>query len=438
MIDLIAHYKTLEQKILAEPSASANFFQRAGHTTLRILYAIIRDIVNGQLTLHAMSLVYTTMLSIVPLLALSFSVLKSLGAHNQLTPYLYNLFEPMGEQGLEIANNMLSFVDNIKVGVLGSVGLGLLIYTVISLVQKIERSFNFIWRVPHLRSLSQRFSNYLSVILVGPVLVASAIGGTATFMSSAIMQNIMAIEPFGSLIVMLTRFMPLFFIVGAFVFVYIFIPNTRVNVKSAIIGGIVGGILWQLSGILFASFVVGSTQYEAIYSSFAVGIVLLIWMYVSWTVLLLGSSVAYYHQHSNHITRQIRIDESAELTEKTGLAIMAHVSDAFDKGRPAVTQESLELRIAVPPVLTRKVSDRLLHAGLLALAGEKGDSLVPARSLDTIRLIDVMQALREDKEGISSRLLDYPGLSEFFESQEVARRDKAGQATILDLIRRSG
>src|SRR5690554_1882630 len=144
-----------------------------------------------------MSLVYTTLLSIVPLLALSFSVLKALGVHERMEPFLFQFFQPMGPQGIQMAERILGFVDNVKVGVLGSVGLALLVYTVISLVQKVERSFNMISHVPEMRSIAQRFSNYLSVIMVGPLLMVSAIGVSATIFSSSFVQTLIAIEPFG-------------------------------------------------------------------------------------------------------------------------------------------------------------------------------------------------------------------------------------------------
>ena len=108
---------------------------------LRVSYVSIMDLIAGQLSLRAMSLVYTTLLSIVPLLALSFSVLKAMGAHNEIEPFLFQFLAPLGEQGVGIGENIIGFIENIKVGVLGSVGLGLLIYTVLSLVQKIENAF---------------------------------------------------------------------------------------------------------------------------------------------------------------------------------------------------------------------------------------------------------------------------------------------------------
>lgn len=125
----------------------------------RLIYALVRDLTQGYLSLQAMSLVYTTILALVPLLAVTFSVLKGFGVHNQLEPLLLKVLAPLGEGGVEITTQIIGFVDNMRVGVLGSVGLALLIYTVISLVQKIEQVFNFTWRVSTQRSFSQRFSN---------------------------------------------------------------------------------------------------------------------------------------------------------------------------------------------------------------------------------------------------------------------------------------
>ena len=405
------------------------------HRVSRVLFAVIRDVLNGNLTLHAMGLVYTTMLSVVPLLALSFSVLKAMGVHNQLTPLLYSFFEPMGQQGVDIADNVLGFVDNIKVGVLGSVGLILLIYTVISLVQKIERSFNYIWRVPQLRSIGQRFSNYLSVIMVGPLLMASAIGVTATIMNSSVVHEAMQIEPFGFLIASSSRLMPFVLIIAAFTFVYLFMPNTKVHFKSALIGGVVSGITWQMTGVLFASFVVSSAQYEAIYSGFAVGIVLLIWLYICWLILLLGSSIAYYNQNFNSITRSYDVKVSAEVSERLALAIMKEVSQRYDQSKEPITQLQLEELLPVPPVLTREVSDKLLRQSILMVAGGSGDALVPGTSLDKISVLDVIKAVRTDEEGLVERLKLNAGLCAFQDSVDQVLESQFKDMSLQQLVR---
>ncbi len=113
--------------------------------SLRILHEVFRDLTKGQLNLQAMSLVYTTLLSLVPLLAVSFSMLKGFGVHNQIEPFMLNLLAPLGDKGHEITAKIIDFVDNVNVGVLGSVGLGVLLYTTVSLIYKIEKVFNFTW-----------------------------------------------------------------------------------------------------------------------------------------------------------------------------------------------------------------------------------------------------------------------------------------------------
>ncbi|EON93078.1 ribonuclease BN [Marinobacter lipolyticus SM19] len=393
-----------ENWILANPNPPQNWPWTWLYKTGRSLYALIRDVVSGNLTLHSMSLVYTTLLSIVPLLALSFSVLKALGVHQKMEPFLFQFFQPMGPQGLEIAEQILSFVDNMKVGVLGSVGLALLVYTVISLVQKIERSFNMIWRVPDMRSMAQRFSNYLSVIMVGPLLMVSAIGATATIFSSKFVQTLVEIEPFGMLIIAVSRFTPFLLVVGAFTFVYVFIPNTRVKLRYAFIGGLVAGVSWQAAGMLFASFVAGSAKYEAIYSSFAIGIILLIWTYLNWMILLLGASLSFYLQNPGSVAKRHQVQLSPELQEKVALALMWMVAKPFSKGDPAPQQEWLEHQLRVPGEVTRGVSDKLIRAGFLTLAGSQGDKLIPGRALNLISVGGLLAAVRKDEDRVVDRL----------------------------------
>ncbi|MEQ5835253.1 YihY/virulence factor BrkB family protein [Marinobacter sp. NFXS9] len=394
----------VEQWILANPNPPRHWpwtwLYRAGRTA----YAVARDVINGQLTLHAMSLVYTTLLSIVPLLALSFSVLKALDVHQRIQPLLFQFFEPMGQQGIEMAEKILSFVDNIKVGVLGSVGLALLVYTVISLVQKTERSFNMIWRVPQMRSLAQRFSNYLSVITVGPLLIVCAIGITATIFSSTYVQALMAVQPFGALILFASRFTPFFLVVLAFIFVYIFIPNTRVKFRYAAIGGLIAGVAWQAGGMLFASFVAGSARYAAIYSSFAIGIVLLIWLYLNWLLLLIGASIVYYLQNPGAVAKRYQVRYSPELQEQVAMVMMWLVCKPFSEGKHAPQQEKLEHQMGVPGEVTRRVSDKLIRGGLLNLAGANGDCLVPGRALDLITIDDILYVVRADEDHLTRRL----------------------------------
>lgn len=256
----------------------------------RMLIVLVRDLAQGQLTLRAMGLVYTTLLSLVPLLALSFSVLKAFGVYNQIRPALLGFLAPLGEKGVEITERIIQFIENINVGVLGSVGLALLLYTAVSLAQKIEEAFNFIWQVSRPRGIGQRFSRYLSALMVGPLLVFSAMGITATAASLGVVREAMNVEAIGWLALQAGRVLPYVLVIGAFTFVYTFMPNTRVRLRPALAGGVVGGILWQSAGWAFALFAASSTRYAAIYSSFAILILFMLWLYLSWLILPFGAA----------------------------------------------------------------------------------------------------------------------------------------------------
>ena len=218
----------------------------------RFVYLITVDLANGQLNLRAMSLVFTTIISFVPLIAVSFSVLKAFGVHNQIEPFLLNIFAGLGERAPELANNVIAFVDNVKVGLLGTLGIAFLFYSVLSLLKKVEEAFNYTWRIKRTRSLAERFSNYLSVLMVGPVLVFAAMGLTASLLNNSVTQGLSGIEPFGTVIGIVSKLVPYILIIAAFTFVYVFVPNTRVRLIPALTGGLAAGILWQSVGWLYA------------------------------------------------------------------------------------------------------------------------------------------------------------------------------------------
>lgn len=370
--------------------------RRAAAGAARIGWAVIRDLRDGQLTLRAMSLVYTTLLSLVPLLALSFSVLKGFGVHNAIEPFLLSvLSDPFGSEAGEIVGNIIGFVDKMRVGVLGFVGLLLLVYTVVSLVQKIEGAFNYIWRIVNARSFTQAFSVYLAVILVGPVLMFAAVGFTASIMSNTVVQGLLAIEPFGMAAYTLGRILPYVLVCGAFTFIYAFIPNTRVRFVSALIGGVFAGVAWQLVGRLFAAFVVGSVKYEAIYSGFAILIMFMIWLYVSWLILLLGAQIAFYHQHP-HLTgrRRSAAVAGSAAAERAGMTIMYLIGRSHLAGAAPWTSEALVEHLGLHADVTKQLLERLTARRLIIATAADPPGLVPGRALESIALKDVLDAVR--------------------------------------------
>ncbi|HEX4895453.1 MAG TPA: YihY/virulence factor BrkB family protein [Solimonas sp.] len=369
----------------------------------RYVFVLGRDLIEGQLNMRAMGLVYTTLLSIVPLLALAFSVLKALGVHNSLEPVLLELLRPLGPQASTLTDNIIDFVEHVQVGVLGSLGVALLFYTALSMIRKVEESFNFIWRVERIRPLSQRLGEYFAVLTVGPVLVFAAIGITASVLNSSVMARIAAIEPFGLLIYMGTRLLPYLLIVAAFSFLYSFVPNTRVKTRAAAVGGLLAGVLWQTGSLAFASFVASASDYNAIYSGFAIFIFLLIWLYVGWLILLIGCQLAFYVQHPEHLKQhKTPATLSGRQLEYLALMIMALTGRRFLDGEPGYTEEELSLALNAEPEHVARVADNLIFQGLLTEAGAQRTQLVPAVDLESLSMARLWRLARA-AGGLGSR-----------------------------------
>lgn len=365
---------------------------------LRYLYALARDVAQGDLTLRAMSLVYTTLLSVVPLIALIFSIFKSLGYHRELEPVLYSFLEPLGDKAYDLTSQVMTFVDNVRSGVLGSIGLIFLLYTVLSMVQKVEESFNFVWRVEQPRSLGRRFSEYVSVMVVGPAIIVAALGVLASMTSSSIVQSVSQYEPFGSILLFLGKLTPYVLVTGVFTFVYSFVPNTRVRLRAAVTGGLIAGIGWLVSGVVFASFVANSGRTMMIYAGFAVVIVALIWLYVSWLVLLLGAQLSFYVQNPQYLRPgRGEIQLNTSLRERVALSLMYLIVHDYARAKHRWSTNELADHLELPGAALGPIVTALEQRGLLLLVED--DTWVPGKDPDNIELTEVLDAIRHETAG---------------------------------------
>jgi membrane protein len=427
----------LDRMLWADDFGTAHPLRRRAVFVLRLLYAVARDLAEGQLTLRAMSLVYTTLLSLVPLLALSFSVLKAFGVHNQVRPMLLALLAPLGEKGLQITEQVIGFVENIRVGVLGAVGLGLLVYTVTALLQKIENAFNFVWHVRSPRPLAQRFSQYLSVLMVGPVLVFSAVGITATLASARVVQSLMTIEPFGTVIEILGRLLPYLLVIMAFTFVYVLMPNTRVRVRSAFVGAMIAGFLWETLGWGFATFVAASTRYTAIYAGFAIVIMAMIWLYLNWLIVLIGASVSFYHQNPARLgARRGEMRLSSRVKEKLALLIVTYIGRQFYGHEAAWTLDSLSQRLGVPAESAQTVLQAIASHGVVTETADEPPRYVPAQAFETITVKELLDAVRtadEDPRLAVERLPNEPQVDDLLVRLDGAIEDSLRGRTLREL-----
>lgn len=381
---------------------------------------------DDELNLQAMGLTYRTLLSLVPFLAVTFSVLKAFGAHNTIEPVLSQILQPLGPEAAQITKRITEFVENIRVGVLGGVGLAMLFYTVVMLMASVEDAFNQIWRLPRSRTWGQRISIYLTLVLVGPVMVFTAIALMASAQSYWLVDRLAEIGLVSDAIALLTSLMPFVLLCAAFTFLYWLLPNTRVRFSSALIAGATAGILWQLAGSALTAFIANSAQYAAIYSSFAVMIVFLIWLYVGWLILLIGAEVAYFHQHPYALEREAQHKGRGHLfREWLALSVAAEVTRRYLAGKPPCQPSELAALLGVAS-LGNVITD-LVQAGILLRSAEP-EGVAPARPPEDVPVKEVLDVLagstvKELKSGPAAEVL--------------VRRDEAVQKALDGLTLKS-
>lgn len=410
--------------------------QRALVQCVRVIACVARDLWEGQLTLRAMSLVYTTILSLIPLFAISFSVLKGFGVHRDIEPFLVTFLAPLGDRAEEIALRLVEFIDNTSVSILGYAGFALLFFAVISLMHKIERAFNYVWHVARDRSFAERVRDYLTVVIVGPTLMFAATGIWASILGTDIIERFAEVAPLGWLINLVTRVLPVLLIIAAFTFIYAFVPNTKVRWRPALIGGIVSGVMWNVGGLGFAFFVGSSANYPAIYSSFATAIFFMIWLYLAWMILLIGGSISFYLQNPpSAALEDRRMTLSNRTREKLALAIAVAVGNRFYAGLPPHSAASLTEHLGVPTPMIEEVVSALEARGLLMRAGEDATSYVPARSWETVSVRDLMSYVRAhgEHEWLTPDAVADPSIAEVWNRFESALSTSVDDVSLRDL-----
>jgi membrane protein len=401
---------------------------------LRYPVALIRDWLGGDISIRAMSLAYTTLLSLVPLMVFSFAILKGLGARGDLRFIVHEFFRPVGSAATQLTESVMQFVANMRGELLGSIGLAFLVYTVVTTIQKVETSFNAVWRVERTRSFGRRFLEYLSVMILGPILLAVAIGLLGTAEHSPFAQRLQAVAPFAVISGVLAQIAPYAIVTVVFTFMYSFIPNTQVQFRAALIGGVTAGIMWALVGKVFTALILYSSQLVAVYTGFAIVLTTLIWVYLSWLILLIGAQLAFYVQFPQYLRHGL---EAIELTgsdrEQAALSIMYLIGRDYGAGKIFWNAARLAAELDVPSIALSPVVARLERARLI-VATEK-ELFVPGRDPESILLADIVDAARSLQ--IGRLTIEVHGVStatQVMREAETAVRERLGTRSLKDLI----
>jgi membrane protein len=370
--------------------ARAFFYQQ-----LIVVYLVGRSFIQDRLMVRASALVYATLLSIVPLLAVMFSLLKGFGI-NKLEPALNRLFLPLGKQAIDtLVPTIVQFVDNVDVRALGGVGLVVLILSSVSIINNIESAFNDVWKINKVRNLQRRFSDYLSILIFGPLLVILVIGLTATLQNNVLIQTISSVPLVRFLI---TKAAPVVASWIGFLFLLMYIPNTKVRFSSALIGAVFAGTLWQLVNFFFTHFIVASYQIgpkAAIYAGFASLPLFLIWLYTSWAIILLGAEISYAHQNVTKLTWEVRQSQYSQMfMEGLALKIILLIADRFYSGEQLPTSSELADLLHAPERLVNENVNSLIERGFLHAVEGETTRYTLAKSPDILSIGDIIIGLK--------------------------------------------
>jgi membrane protein len=424
--------KKFRRWLFMRSGSESNLLALFAHRFFRICYALVRDIFQGALELHAMSLVYTTLLAIVPLLAISFYAFTYFNVQDYFAPILEQMLFPMGDKGHQIYQQIINAVSNVKVGLLGIVGALVLLYAVITLMHKVEQALNSIWCVTTSRAIMRRLLVYIGLALLGP-LVLAALGAMVVDLGQIAYASEWWVASKSRLMLLgFISFEPYLLVIFVFLFIYKWVPNADVNFTSALLGACIAGLVWHLASWGFTAFVVNSARYQLVYSGFALAIVALLWLYTSWLILLLGSSVSFYFQHDNYIVNRLDDDTSAEMREGLAIEIMYRLTQAELEGRQVALIE-IERLPNVPGVLIKKLMEHLLHYNYIRI-NERQAHIVLARPSSEILLSSLLQSIREEgghKVADARRRIPIEKLLHFVQGQIEAQ---LGDASLRDLV----
>jgi membrane protein len=402
---------------------------------LRYPYAVVRDLWRGQINLRAMSLVYTTLLSIIPLVAFSFAILKTFGVHRDLQPIVYEFFRPMGgDAASDLTARVMQFADRVSSGIVGSVGFALLAWTLLGTIKKVEDSFNFLWRVEQPRSLARRVAEYLTLLVVGPVLLVAFIGLSHATIGSAPVQTVARMPLLQRLPATLITLAPYVMVTAFFTGMYMFIPNTRVQWRPALIGAVAGGVLWAAVGRMFTAFVVYSTRLTIVYAGFAFIVVALLWTYLGWLILLAGAQLSFYLQNPTYLRlglQELRL--SCVELEQLALKMMYFVGRTHLSGGRRWTVDQLARELDLPGIAVAKTAAAFERAGLIIVTD--GDELLCVRDPGRVTIYEILETARGQSSGhFVPRNLPIPAIDRLTASLDELRRSRCADRTLRDLV----
>jgi len=404
----------------------------------RVVYMVVRGFWHDSCPLRASALTYATLLSIVPLLAFAFALAKGFGV--SMEPLKDWIIQKAALGNYEIGNQIFNFVNNINAATLGAPALGLLVISVISVMGNIEFSFNHIWGIIVPRTIWRKFSDYLSVIVITPLLVLVGSTLSAYLRANAIVSTLNQYEVFQTFWGQVMSLLPYLMICLGFTFLYMFMPNTRVRFLSALVGGIFAGVVWQVALWGYVFFQVGFAKYAKIYGAMAQVPITLVWVYTSWLIVLFGAEVSFAFQNF----RTYQLEGAARrrswiYREILSLNILEILARRFTAGKTPLAAADLSLRLNVPVRAVEQALELMRQGGLLVRTEGRDGGDVPGRDLGSLTLAAVVDILRTTggPPSLPPHLRDSVLARDVLERIEAASLAAGEQVTLAELLKTS-
>ena len=369
--------------------------------SLKIALLAAQDFSRDLCPLRASALTLYSLLSIVPVIAMLFGVAKGFGFEKMLEQRLLEQAPEQDTLVLQLISFAQNLLDSTKGGVVAGIGTVVLFWTVANVIGNIEESFNAIWKIDQGRTLSRKFSDYLSLMLLAPVLLIAS-GSITVFLNTKVtwLMTVIQLSDYGVwLVIKALGLLPLLLMIGLFSFTFIFMPNHKINDRAGIIAGIVTGVMYHLLQWAYLSLQIGASSYNAIYGSFAALPLFVVWLQTGWMVVLFGCEMAFFLQNYEIYRNNNRYsDLSLSLKKVIALQITHLIIKHFSHLNNPLTAAEIATRLVIPIAIIQPILVTLIASHIIVEFKNQDDRdevYQPAVDVNLLTIAYVINALEQ-------------------------------------------
>jgi membrane protein len=366
---------------------------------VRIIILAFKGFLEDRVSMRASALTFYTLLSVVPVVAMGFGVAKGFGYQAKMQEFIISNFKGQEEVLNWIISMSMNILDGVQGGLLAGIGMVVLIWSVMQVLTNIENSFNAIWQVRKSRNFFRKFSDYLSIVLIAPILiiVSSSLMVYITTRVETVVEGVVIIKHIAQFVEFLFSLLPYVLIWLLFTLIYMVMPNTKVNFKYALLAGIMAGSAFQFIQWGYIHFQIGVSKYSALYGTFAALPLFLVWLQLSWLIVLLGAEISFAYQNvDNYEFEAESLNLSIHNKRLLALLIMHHIVKNFEFGATPLTSSEFSKELGIPIRLVRELLFDLTQANIVVetvTASPREKGYQPAIDINKISIQFVVEKL---------------------------------------------